>query len=1051
MKLCWWTVMPTSYQTAIVTALRDAGVDVEVCYLRRHLGTLRQRIGWRERPFQPWEHSVQDISEAKRVVPDFAGRIQSVPSFANLTSWKVILWCVFGRHPWIVVSEGTRGRWMTRPLFRAYCWFIDRFALHAFPIGGCRACRRFVEAGVRPEKVTPFGYATARPSEDPSARSTEGEGTTFVFAGEFCARKATDVLAEAWRRLHAEYPSARILLAGGGELEGLVRDLDGAEFLGAVPPEKIYDVIRRGDVMLLPSRYDAWGVALAEGASAGLAMIGSDRTGSGDVLIEDGVNGFTVKAGDVDDLVRVMRFYAADRTLARRHGRAAKESAVRTSGESLASKLMGVLSRTLVVMILALAGCVGVRCDLSVPQSWQELDDGPIAVSTAEATLPIVTDDTPDDRWAAMFLAETIEETCGRRPDVIVVSKGQRHSLTNALFVGRVETGKEDEERGEGFRVLAKDGCVRFLGRADYAVFDWCERALGMRYYCEGGKCVERREEIVVPAVDYSDAPVFARRVLWGGCGGDWARVSKSGSSHRGGVNVHAPVKWIEDEDLKVTHPEIFENGETPMLCYGNPATLSYYKERIDRHIMGLEDSGGIVDTNRQVVTVCQWDAPLACPCRYCRDDPSSIIWGRFLRKLDAWLLTAHPDYMISFLPYLNTCAIPREFLNATNLLRVSEAEVCTMPGLALLKNKACKAREEKLLRGWQAATGRKVINWHYGCWPQDRTSAPYVFGETIRRHYQDMRDVTDGSFVCGGARDARMALSMYVWLRVLWNPETDVGAIYDEFARRMFGAASGPMRELIALQETCWNRQWDDNGCSFHNIFEVSFPQADVMRLKALLRQAFEQVREAQDILGAQRVRWYAAAMREFFAESEEFAKTPGSASESERLIRSGETNEMVTARSALSPRPWARTFVSFRLRSLSELLLTIRCEDPAAERMDFTRHVRDFVRDDDCVVIVLEDEGSVRTEKIYKDDPRVSHDATGWTVETPVRISLEALRRGWVRGNVCRWRVGDRRLPKEERVAGSRCEHSRLNTRYTNSDEDPAAFVRFGIIDWR
>ena len=181
------------------------------------------------------------------------------------------------------------------------------------------------------------------------------------------------------------------------------------------------------------------------------------------------------------------------------------------------------------------------------------------------------------------------------------------------------------------------------------------------------------------------------------------------------------------------------------MLCYGDPKTLEYYKLRIDRHIAGIEDSGGIVNTNRKVVTVSPWDAPIRCTCRYCRTlygrgarevSASPIIWGWFLPKLANWLETAHPDYMMSFLPYLNSCSIPSSlFPLPSSLSQNCEAEVCTMPGLALLKNESCKQYEEDLLRGWQKVTDCKVLSWDYECWPKDFTSAPYVFGKTIQTH----------------------------------------------------------------------------------------------------------------------------------------------------------------------------------------------------------------------------------------------------------------------------------------------------------------------------
>ena len=724
---------------------------------------------------------------------------------------------------------------------------------------------------------------------------------------------------------------------------------------------------------------------------------------------------------------------------------------------------------------LAAAGCRSPRlwADLHEPTSWRALASPPVEVATVGKTLRIVTDATPRNKQAAMFLAQVIAETCDRRPMVFVEREGQSCDFAEGLFVGAVKANAGwacplAAENSEAFRVVAADGAVRFLGRADFAVYDWCERELGLRYYGEVGKCVERRAEIRARAVDYSARPDIAVRELRGGF---WTRVAKVGNAHRGGVSVHQPHRWFADATLKSELPQIFESGETPMLCYGNPATLDYYKRRIDRHIAGLEESGGIVNTNRKVVTVCQWDAPIKCRCAWCRRlyDPklggrgeaSPIIWGRFTRRLADWLAEAHPDYMVSFLPYLNTCEVPRRRVRGarrtpkTRPLRFeggnAEAEVCTMPGLALMKDRACKRKEERIVRDWFRATGRKVYSWDYGCWPQEWTSAPYVFGRTIQAHYADMADELCGAFVCGGATDARLQLSMYVWLRCLWNPDVDVEAIYDGFARRMFGPAAKPMRELIALQEEGWNRQWDNRDCSYHNVFEVSYPRETLARMCALLVESERLGLAAGDELAVARTRWYASGLITFKEESDAIAAKGG-----RKVIRPGTTTEMVTARDVRHPATWAKTTVTSAVRG-DELCLRVTCREPAAGKMDFTRAEDNFVWGHDRVTFAFADGDGARTAVVdlaggVKDGwdgfaATVTHDSESWTVEARVRIAEADRAAGRVLGNVARWRVGDRRKPEAERVTGSRYEHSRLDTCYTMSDSDTAAFVEFRL----
>lgn len=685
-----------------------------------------------------------------------------------------------------------------------------------------------------------------------------------------------------------------------------------------------------------------------------------------------------------------------------------------------------------------LAGCLMPRAtdlltppDLSAPAKGGLLAAPPVEVVRGTSVLPIVTDDSSNGRATALFLADVIERTCGRRPDMLVVFRGQDCAVSNALFIGH-----STDTSSAAFRVRAYDGSVRFEGRSDYAVFDWCERFLGYRIYCADGECFARQNEIVVPAVDYADRPVFDRRILTGNP--KWARVAKSGNEHRGGVAVHQPHNWFRDAALKAAHPDIFENGKTPMLCYGNPETREVYLERINRQITDGSDAGGIVNTNRKVITVSPWDAPIRCACAHCRGcyadkSASPIVWGKFLPALAREVKAAHPDYLVSFLPYLNFVEVPE---GLEGLPDNCEAEVCTMPGLALLKDEATRAREEALLRRWQKVTGRKVLSWDYGCWPLDKTSAPYVFGRTAQRHCAAMRDVISGTFICGGEDDPRVALSLYVWMRCLWNPDIDVEAIYDGFARRMFGPAAAAMRELIALQEACWERMWDGPVCTYRNVFETSFRPDDVERMRALLQEGYARACAAQDAASALRVRWYADGFKEFFRDCAVLEARPAS-----RPLMAGEMRRMVRAREP-SEEPWAATEVSFVRSGSSNLTFTVRCLEPAAAKIDFSSIDDDWVHGDDCVTVIFKGQPPV---KVFRNDARVTHTDADWTVTIEVPLPAEAVRAGCIYGNVIRFRVGDRRFPEANRVPGSRYEHSRLWTMLTAPDDDPSAFVPF------
>ena len=764
------------------------------------------------------------------------------------------------------------------------------------------------------------------------------------------------------------------------------------------------------------------------------------------------------------------------------------------------------MSRAVCAFLLLLCvACVGVRTgsfegaelapgdlfapDLTELSEARCLPGPPIVVVDREgATLPIVVADDSRFVAAALHLAETIERMTGGRPAIYREFEGQSATNAPALYVGSSASRRfaAPTDYPEAFRVLAAEGSYHFLGRSDYAVYDFCERLLGERCYSADqaaeADCIIQTDGLAVPAVDYSDRPVFEHRVVGSYGGSLWGRMGKTGSSHRGKVVAHAPAHWFADTNLVAALPQIFaltpdgSRAASPLLCYGNPATFDYYTRRIDEQIAGGRDADGIVDTERKTISISPWDQAVACDCPDCRRliDPSKgldgsasdLLWGHFAKRIAAWAKEKHPDYLVCILPYINTCAVP-EGLDFTKEGNV-EAMVCTMPGLAFFKNADCRVREERLIRDWAAVTGRKALNWHYVCWPAEFTDAPYVFGNLIRDHYARMRDVTAGSFVNTSGDKVRFSLSVYVWMRCLWNPNVDVEAIYDEFARRMFGPAAKPMRQLIALQEEGWNREWPSESCLDSNVFGLSYPPRTVKKMKSLFESAWELA--ATDTLARTRIAWYASGFARFFRQTEAWEKGV----RPEPLVIRRAANPL-TIDGILDEKDWQtaapRTFVPWddenesppaqptTVRTLwteKGLALGFTCSESAVATLDPAAPlVEDHNRD--TLKILIAPKGSavgpcyqfmidcggrivaaVDGRDISSDGVQaaVRLNAADWTVEVFIPFALlgeSAAPRSWM-GNLVRWRVGD-----------GETEWTRLSTRGICRDLDRNAFTTF------
>jgi glycosyltransferase involved in cell wall biosynthesis len=136
----------------------------------------------------------------------------------------------------------------------------------------------------------------------------------------------------ALMRVRQRYPEARLVIAGGGPLEGKVRDevkslgLSGAvELLGNVPSLRMPEVIRGADAIVLPSYMsgETFPISLLEGMALGLPAIGSRWFGIPDIVV-DGETGLLVEPHDVTGLAAAMEKLVAEPAQARRMGEAGR-------------------------------------------------------------------------------------------------------------------------------------------------------------------------------------------------------------------------------------------------------------------------------------------------------------------------------------------------------------------------------------------------------------------------------------------------------------------------------------------------------------------------------------------------------------------------------------------------------------------------------------------------------------------------------------------------------------------------------------------------------
>ncbi|MBP6510051.1 MAG: glycosyltransferase family 4 protein, partial [Candidatus Kapabacteria bacterium] len=181
------------------------------------------------------------------------------------------------------------------------------------------------------------------PTEEHLHQKRARDERTILFVGREFHRKGGDLVLAAFER--AKQISARplrLIVAGPKKWPVTGAIPERVEFVGDEPFLALREHMRTADVMVMPSRFEAFGIVFIESLAAGTPVIGR-RSFAMPEMITHGHNGMMIDTDDVEALAQMIVDVVESETIARTCHNEARSVSEYYSWDRVASDIMSII------------------------------------------------------------------------------------------------------------------------------------------------------------------------------------------------------------------------------------------------------------------------------------------------------------------------------------------------------------------------------------------------------------------------------------------------------------------------------------------------------------------------------------------------------------------------------------------------------------------------------------------------------------------------------------------------------------------------------------
>ena len=247
-----------------------------------------------------------------------------IQSWTNVTWWVAFIACLVYKTPVLfmtdanVLAESLKPAWKIKLKKIVLGGFLFKQA-RGFLASGILNGKLYEYYGVPKNKIKLFpfswGYKEVVEKFEQSRKNRDEERKKMgineedfiiLYAGRLSSEKMPLIVIDAYAKVKRK--NKKLFLVGDGVLKSDAErrienlKLQGISITGFKPRNQVFEYYNIADVLVLPSKFETWGIVVNEAMCFDLPVITSDMVGAAPDLIDDGQNGFIFKMNNAEDL-----------------------------------------------------------------------------------------------------------------------------------------------------------------------------------------------------------------------------------------------------------------------------------------------------------------------------------------------------------------------------------------------------------------------------------------------------------------------------------------------------------------------------------------------------------------------------------------------------------------------------------------------------------------------------------------------------------------------------------------------------------------------------